>query len=158
MRFFKNKEVMMKSIFLVVFMTFFLFAGCATNGTSQSPSVAKTKFTKHFDDSLFKITEKELFSVEIVTDKKEFKIDKTAAGIIIHDRKDRDVENADIKVILWISKNGQGSEETMKVGEKGNGLYVIEKFNLLMGGNWQLRVKIKKGAIEDSVTFHFNNK
>jgi len=148
----------MKSIFLVVFMTFFLFAGCATNGTSQSPGVAKTKFTKHFDDSLFKITEKELFSVEIITDKKALEIDKNTAGIIIHDRKDTDVEGADIRVTRWLPKNSQGSEETMKVREKGNGLYVIEKLNLLMEGNWELRVKIKKGAIEDSVTFHFNNK
>jgi len=146
----------MKSNFLVVAAVLFLLIGCTANAVH--PESGKTKFTKHFDDTLFKITEKELFSVEIVTDKKEFKIDKTAAGIIIHDRKDRDVENADIKVILWIFKNGQGSEETMKVGEKGNGLYVIEKLNLLMGGNWELRVKIKKGAIEDSVTFHFNNK
>ena len=146
----------MKSNFLVVAAVLFLLIGCTANAVH--PESGKTKFTKHFDDTLFKITEKELFSVEIVTDKKEFKIDKTAAGIIIHDRKDRDVENADIKVILWISKNRQGSEETMKVGEKGNGLYVIEKLNLLMGGNWELRVKIKKGAIEDSVTFHFNNK
>jgi len=146
----------MKSNFLVVAAMLFLLIGCTANAVH--PESGKTKFTKHFDDTLFKITEKELFSVEIVTDKKEFKIDKTAAGIIIHDRKDRDVENADIKVILWISKNRQGSEETMKVGEKGNGLYVIEKLNLLMGGNWELRVKIKKGAIEDSVTFHFNNK
>jgi len=146
----------MKSNFLVVAAVLFLLIGCTAN--ALHPESGKTKFTKHFGDSLFKITEKELFSVEIVTDKKEFKIDKTAAGIIIHDRKDRDVENADIKVILWISKNRQGSEETMKVGEKGNGLYVIEKLNLLMGGNWELRVKIKKGAIEDSVTFHFNNK
>jgi len=37
-------------------------------------------------------------------------------------------------------------------------LYVIENLNLLMGCNWELRVKIKKGASEDSVTFHFNNK
>ena len=149
---------MMKSILLVVFMIFFLFAGCATDGTIQSPSVAKTKFTKHFDDSLFKVTEKELFSVEIITDKKEFKIDKKTAGIIIHDRKDTDVEGADIRVTRWLSKNGQGSEEVLAVKEISGGLYTVDNIDLKRGGNWELRVKIKKGNSEDSVTFYFNNK
>ena len=43
------------------------------------------KFTKHFNESLFNITDKGLFSVEILLDDREYpKLGKDVIGIVIH--------------------------------------------------------------------------
>ena len=63
----------MRIIIAVVLLLFCLLSGCATESIQskgQGNKAGKAEFTRHFEDSLFKIAEKKLFSIEIVTDKK----------------------------------------------------------------------------------------
>src|SRR5271169_5702966 len=50
----------------------------------------KTLFTKHFQNTLFDVTEHAAYSVEILLDDKEYKIGKNVVGIVIHDANDKD--------------------------------------------------------------------
>lgn len=120
----------------------------------------KPKFTKHRDNSLFKITDKGLFSVEMLLDGKEFKIDRNDIGIVIHDSHDEDVEGAKIHVELLIhgaSPPDHDGVVALSVTEQKGGLYTIKNLDIQRGGNWELRMKIKKQKLEDGVIFVFPN-
>ena len=54
----------------------------------------KVTFTKHFQETLFDITEHAAFSVEVLLNDKEYKIGKGVVGMVIHDDKDSDVKGA----------------------------------------------------------------
>lgn len=123
--------------------------------THDSDSDQKTtKFTKHFNESLFTITEKGEFSIEILMDEKEYKIGKDVIGIVIHNARDEDVEGADLAVTAR-TPDGQAISGSPVVKEKGDGLYTVSNLDLKREGRWELRVAVKKKSIEDSALFVF---
>jgi len=73
----------------------------------------------------------------------------------VHDKNDKDVASAGITVTPWMPEMGHGVYEKPVVTERGGGLYSVENIILIMGGHWELRIKIRKGDAEDSVTFDF---
>ncbi len=113
------------------------------------------KFTKHHKDSKLIITEKGLFSVELVIPEKRLTVGLNTIDVIIHDRKDRDVTGAEITFTPWMPEMGHGVFEDPVVVEKGSGLYRIENIVLVMGGHWELRFTIKKGDASDKLVFDF---
>ncbi len=148
----------MRAVFFILFVVFYSLAGCTTTGTrsyeySQEPE--KSKFTKHYADSHFKVTDKGLFSIEMVVKEKELKTGVNTVDLIIHGENDRDVVNADITVTPWMPEMGHGVFEQPVITEKGGGLYNVENIILIMGGHWELRLNIKRGGLEDNVIFDF---
>jgi hypothetical protein len=135
----------MKKIALLISIIFLVSMGCAAN--------KKPAFTKHFPDSLFKITEKEKFSIEIVTKGGGFKKGINPFEIIIHNNRDEDVERAEIDITPWMPGAGHGSDMRPVVFEKSGGLYMVEDLSLQTVGHWQLKIRVKKGAADDSATF-----
>jgi len=111
--------------------------------------------TKHYENSLFKMTEKGLFSVEMVIKEKELKVGVNTLEMIVHDKDDKDVVGAEITVAPWMPEMGHGVFEKPVVQERGGGLYSVDNIILIMGGHWELRMKIRKGAMEDTVSFDF---
>jgi hypothetical protein len=101
------------------------------------------------------MTEKGLFSVEMVIKEKDLKVGVNTLDIIVHDKNDKDVVGADIAVVPWMPEMGHGVFESPVVKERGGGLYSVDNIILIMGGRWELRVKIRKGAVADTVTFNF---
>lgn len=137
----------MKTIFFIIILNL-IYPYLAVAHVEHAAK--KGIFTKHFDESLFKITEKGLFSVEILPDEKEYKIGKDVVGIVIHDENDRDVEGAVISITL------EGiAHKSFVVREKGDGLYTISNLDLRGEGYWKLKVKVKKKKIEDEAIFVF---
>jgi hypothetical protein len=132
-------------------MLFFPSLGFALH--TEQPSSGS--YTKHYEQSLFKVTEKGLFSVEMVIKEKELKVGVNTLDIIVHDKNDKDVVGADITVVPWMPEMGHGVFEKPVVREMGGGLYSVENIILIMGGRWELRIKVGKGAVEDTVTFDF---
>lgn len=112
----------------------------------------KIQFTKHFHESLFQVTDKGEFSIELLLDEKEYKIGKNVLGIVIHDKHDEDVEGAEINVNV---RTTGGNIEQAVVKEKGGGLYTIAGVNPQREGRWELVINIKKKKIEDSAIFLF---
>lgn len=113
------------------------------------------KFTRHYAQSLFKVTDSGLYSVEMLVIGNELKIGTNAVDVIVHDAKDADVMGAEITVTPWMPGMGHGVKEKPVVTERGGGLYSVENVEISMPGRWELRVKVKKGEAEDVAVFGF---
>ncbi len=136
-------------------MVLFLSAGNPATATHEggSPAGEKTLFTKHFQDTLFDVTEHAAYSVEILLDDKEYKIGKNVVGIVVHDANDKDVIGAEITFVLKDLATGKNSLVTPTVTDKGNGLYIVSGLDLQKEGKWELAITVKKGRLEDHVKF-----
>ena len=134
-------------IFMLVF--FLAFINVRAHHPEEKTGAGKASFTKHFNGSLFMITEKGEFSIEILLDEKEYKIGKDVIGIVVHDRNDGDVEGADIKISF------QDMKGTPVIREKGDGLYVVSNLNIKREGKWELNIKVKQYRKKDEATFTF---
>ena len=111
--------------------------------------------TKHYDQSLFKMSDHGLYSVEMVIKDKDLKVGVNTFDIIVHDKSNKDVAGADIKVVPWMPDMGHGVFEKPVVKERGGGTYSVENVILIMEGRWELKLKINKNNTEDDVTFDF---
>ena len=139
------------------FLGFCLLMTGFTPGTSAGEKrEAKHSFTKHFRETLFDITTKAEFSVEILLDDREYKkLGRDVLGIVIHNSHDEDVEKAAIAIDFRNLDTGKPAVEKPVVKEKGDGLYTVSGLNVLKEGRWKLTITIKKGDAEDSVRFLF---
>lgn len=111
--------------------------------------------TKHYDQSLFKMSDHGLYSVEMVIKDKDLKVGVNTFDIIVHDKSNKDVAGADIKVVPWMPDMGHGVFEKPVVKERGGGTYSVENVILIMEGRWELKLKINKNNTADDVTFDF---
>lgn len=129
----------------------------AAQGTQLAAAGSDTSskemlFTKHFNDSLFTMTENGEFSVEILPDEREYRIGKDVIGIVIHNRHDEDVEGA--KISISLEPAGDNTQEPV-IRDKGDGLYTVKNLPLQREGEWKLIIRINRKKIEDSAVFSF---
>lgn len=113
------------------------------------------KFTQHYANSIFKVSENGLYSVEMLIIGNELKIGMNSVDVIVHDNKDHDVMGAEITVTPWMPEMSRGAKEEPRVMERGGGLYSAENVEISMPGLWELRVKIKAEGVEDTAVFSF---
>ena len=113
----------------------------------------KTLFTKHFQNTLFDVTEHTMYSVEILLDDQEYKIGKNVIGMVIHNAHDEDVTAAEITFVLKDLVAGKNFPVTSKITDKGNGLYIVSGLDLQKEGKWELTITVKKDRSEDFVKF-----
>jgi hypothetical protein len=135
-------------ILITLVVSTFICFGHIANASGNS------KFTKHFNQSLFNITDKGLFSIEILLDDKEYpKLGKDVIGLVIHNADDKDVEGATIKIKATAEE--QAGIDVPVIKDKGDGLYTVSNINLKKGGKWELRISVKKAEFEDGASFIF---
>ncbi len=115
------------------------------------------EFTKHYKESLFQLSEKGMYSVELVLKEPELKTGINAVDIIIHDKTDRDVVDADITVVPWMPEMGHGVFEKPVITERGGGVYTVDNIILIMSGYWELRITIKEASFVDKAVFEFRD-
>ncbi len=133
-----------------------LLAGFANNISALEGKDVKAVFTKHFQKTIFDITGRAKFSVEILLDDREYrKLGKNLVGIVIHNSHDEDVEKAAVIIDFRNLDSGKPAEEKPVVQERGDGLYTVSNLDLKKEGRWKLTITVKKGADEDSVQFLF---
>lgn len=130
-----------------------LFTVPAFARDNNSPQ-GKKIFTKHFNRTLFNITEHAAFSVEILLDDSEYPIGKGVTGIVIHNAKDSDVKGARITLALKNLETGRIAPGTPTITDKGNGLYIVSGLDLRRQGRWELKVTVSKDNVKDSVKFN----
>jgi hypothetical protein len=154
----------MRRILLVVVVSVFLMMGCvATDKTMTVNNEAMTeghghsdaKVTKHFDDSLTKLTDNNLYSLELVVPGKNLMMGVNTIEIIIHHATGGDVAQADLTVTPWMPSMGHGVMQKPVITERGGGLYSIDNVVLSMTGHWQMQVKVAKDSKEDTAVFDF---
>ncbi len=147
----------MKKMLLYLSLVFLILGGCITAPERQSvrEHAHTGKFTKHYKTSMFKVTDKGLYSVELVLKSGELKKGTNEVDLIVHDSKDRDVVDADITIQPWMPEMGHGIDIEPVIEQKGGGLYHVSNLVLTMGGHWELRVGVTKAGVSDVAVFDF---
>jgi hypothetical protein len=111
--------------------------------------------TKHYEDSILKMTDKGTFSVEMLLHGHALTMGLNEFDIIIHDAKDRDVPGARLTITPWMPGMGHGVLEKPEVTDRGGGLYNVKNVMISMGGHWEVRVRVEAGGETDSAVFNF---
>jgi hypothetical protein len=154
---------MKRGLFVIVIL-FLLLAGCAakdeqTSGAmeemTESHGHGDVRITKHFDESLTMLTDKNLFSLEMVIPAKQLSMGVNTVEIIVHHASGGDVPQAELTVTPWMPSMGHGVMQKPVVTERGGGLYSVDNVVLSMTGHWQLQVKVAKDDKEDTAVFNF---
>jgi hypothetical protein len=133
----------------VVAITGFVSAAPQEGGSFAKKAI----FTKHFNKTLFDITENSAYSVEVLLDDSEYRIGKNTVGIIVHNAGDEDVKGADLDITLKNLQTGENSARTVRVKDKKNGLYIVSGLDLPQEGRWELAITVKKGGVSGGVKF-----
>ena len=128
-----------------------MLAGYATSETAHGEGEAHAPMTKHYGDTLFKVTDNGEYSVEVLLPDQKVEMGVNKVDIIIHDRNDRDVAGADITVTPWMPSMDHGVMEKPVINEKGGGLYSVTNVVFSMTGEWELRLRISVGSTTDTV-------
>ncbi|MBU0729341.1 MAG: FixH family protein [Proteobacteria bacterium] len=113
------------------------------------------KFEAHYAESLFAVTENNLFSVEMVLKGGDLFIGPNSLDIIIHGQGNKDLEEASIKVAPFMPEHNHGVMEEPVVTEIGAGLYNVDNVNLTMEGLWEITITILAGNQLDKAVFSF---
>lgn len=128
-------------------------AGCATGDMASTFHGKETKisgFTKHFEESLFQISDHGMFSAELLIPGKNLVTGMNDFDIVIHDRNDRDVEAASVDVSL---KGGKVTTGKTRVIDRGGGLYGVRGMNVPIPGAYELIIGIESKGIRDNAVF-----
>jgi putative copper resistance protein D len=121
-------------------------------GTSTDRGTSQRK--EHANEqSLLKMTANGLYSVQIAIKDKDLKVGVNTFDISVHDKNGKEVTGAEIDVVPWMPEMGHGVFDKPVVKEKGGGTYSVENVILIMGGQWELRLKIRNNSVESYVTF-----
>jgi hypothetical protein len=104
---------------------------------------------------LTKLTDNNLYSLEIVIPEKHLKMGVNTIEIIVHHSTGGDVSQAELTVTPWMPSMGHGVMQQPVITERGGGLYSVENVILSMTGHWQLQVKVAKDDKVDSAVFDF---
>ncbi|BCB95584.1 hypothetical protein JZK55_05060 [Dissulfurispira thermophila] len=143
----------MKKDFLLFILVSIVLFSCAT--TYQGKEHTHAGFTKHYEESLFNVTRNSLFSVEVVMPEGHLKVGKNNIDLIVHDKSDRDVVRANIRVDAYMPDMGHGIDIEPVIVEKGGGLYQVRDISLTMPGHYQLIVTVQRGSETDRAVFDF---
>jgi hypothetical protein len=161
----------MKRILLVAIALVFLLSGCAAKNDTMADQKetmpdqneemtaehghGDAKITKHFEDSLTKFSDKNLYSLELVIPDKNLMMGVNSIELIVHHATGGDVAQAEVSVTPWMPSMGHGVMEKPVITERGGGLYSVDNVIFSMVGHWQLQVKVTKDDKEDSAVFDF---
>lgn len=132
---------------------FFSFAISLTDAHEGANPAEKRLFTKHFQETLFDITGRASYSVEVLLNDNEYEIGKNVIGIVLHDEHDEDVKGAKLTIVHRNLATNEKASGALTVEDKGNGLYIVKGLTLQRDGRWELAITVEKGGDRDSVQF-----
>ena len=112
-------------------------------------------FTKHMEESLFQISEKGLYAVEVLMLNQNLKVGRNAFTFAIHDRSDNDVSGAELVIVA--RKLESNIEAKPGMTYRRSGVYEVSNLVLTEAGHWKLMIGMKIGNDEDKVILDFPN-
>ncbi len=146
----------MRTPVLTVMLIFLLTPACVSHTTMpfHRKDIKIGGFTKHFAESLFKVTEKRLFSIELLLREDGLKPGRNDFEMIVHNDRDMDIEGADLRIALPVTGQGVIGEPVIK--DRGNGLYRVENLHVTRSGPVVLNIEVAKDKIKDRAVFYFH--
>ncbi len=104
--------------------------------------------------SVTKTTENGVFRVSIIGKGKIVRYGRNEVMLKVADEQGRGVEGATIEITPWMPEHGHGAPWAPAVTEQGRGAYKAV-FPIVMLGNWELKIRVKKDNREDTALFIF---
>jgi len=162
----------MNRLLVITVVSIFLLAGCTPKETQMNENQmsgqssemdqmteghqhGEVKITKHFEDSLIKMTDNNFYTLEMVIPEKHLQMGVNTVEIIVHHATGGDVAQAELTVTPWMPSMGHGVMEKPVITERGGGLYTVDNLVFSMTGHWQLQVKVAKDDKVDTAVFDF---
>lgn len=108
-------------------------------------------FTRHYEGSYFQVAQGGGFSVELLARPERLKAGVHRFEIVVHDRRDRDVEGAEVSAVA--RQVGSRAEVLPRVREQHSGIYTLADVFLPGPSDWELTVTVRKAGVEDRVVF-----
>src|SRR6185369_4370005 len=105
---------------------------------------------------VFRTTEHGVFRLELSLRDNKLELGPNSLDMTVRDKPGRAVENAEIAITPWMPTMGHGVWDKPVVSVRGGGKYHVENVKIIMGGRWDLMVKIRTGALEEQVIFPFD--
>jgi protein SCO1 len=140
-------NVIMKSAAVLILLLLF---GSEILAAEQKPGPAKSA-----SESLSKKTEKGSYALDLALAGSTLKAGSNSLDITVRDKSGRAVEGARLSVTPWLQEKNHGVWEKPVVTERGGGSYHVENVAIALAGRWNLRVSVKKDALEDRAVFSF---
>ncbi len=131
-----------------------LLAGCA--GTQKQPSDSAA-FSQHYSDTLFQVTEKELYSVELLMDQGTLTTGENSFQAVVHNRQDQDVPGAEVTAAAFKPQSPDATRQQVSGMDRDGGLYTFRGLDIEEAGHWQLAVTVNKGGDTDTAVFDFHD-
>jgi protein SCO1/2 len=101
-------------------------------------------------------SEKGLFTLELATSGKNLKNGVNSLDITVRDKGGKNIEGADLTVTPWFPAMGHGVWDKPVVTASGAGKYRVQNIVTSMDGRWELKIHVKKGALQDVAVFSFD--
>jgi hypothetical protein len=120
---------------------------------AEEGSGGKRLFTKHFQETLFDITQNAAYSTEILLNEKEYKIGQNVIGIVVHNAEDKDTKGATITLSYKNLDTNTNAPDKPVITDKQNGLYIVSGLDLKKEGRWELSITVAKDGDKDQVVF-----
>lgn len=114
---------------------------------AEAAAVSSTDLTKTGEKGHFRIT--------LDVDRGGLAIGVNAFALTLTDRQNKPVGGAEITVTPWMPEHGHGVWEKPVVTERGSGKYTVGNVTLVMGGQWDIKIAVSKGALKDQAIFRF---
>ncbi len=147
------KTYLLFGALIAVLMVFQLNPGTASSHQTGENFAPERSFTKHFQHTLFDITGRADYSVEVLLDNKEYSIGNNVIGIVVHNAYDEDVKGAHLTIGLKNLATNEVATGKLNIQDKRNGLYIVSGLDLRRKGNWELSITVEKDGVKDSVKF-----
>lgn len=133
---------------LVVLSILLVVPHCPAEAASAAPS-------KKGGAALSLESEKGMFRVTLDVDRGGLDIGLNSFFLNVRDKQNRSVDGAEITITPWMPEHGHGVWEKPVVTGRGGGSYSVGNVSLVMGGQWDIRVAVKKGSLQDEAVFRF---
>jgi hypothetical protein len=111
------------------------------------------QFTQHYGDSLFEITQNQIFSVELLLSG-PLGVGENSMQMVVHNRQDQDVEGAEVKVRAF-PEGQEPSARTHEASDLGHGLYSVHHVEVASPGRLIVAVDVSKGGESGTAYFEF---
>jgi cytochrome c peroxidase len=132
----------------------FILIAISTILTSSVTAGMDLDVKRNYEGSLFKMTDNNLFGIEIKIMEKEPGKGGNKAELIIYDSAGNDVENAEITLVPKNPETGHIDSEGLII-EKGGGYYSADNILFSEKDSREIKITVKKEGIKDIVIFNF---
>lgn len=127
----------------------------ADEGHEHAGKKEEPKFSRHYKNSFFEISENRRFSLELVFEDGPLAKGPNNFHVLLHDDHGGDVADANLAMKTWMPDQGGTQAGAPTIERKKAGLYKITNLRLPEAGHWKMEIGIEYKGLRDRGMFDF---